>query len=136
VPLLVELTGVWSTGPVLPETPVRTARAIQVPAGSSATVRIRLVDQDGLPVILNLAGTDLMQLSIAPTTGGGETVRKLAAASGVENYAYDVAITVADTQWLSGFNIYDVWVDRAGDKQQVIAPGYWDASFRVPSSVQ
>lgn len=106
-----------------------TATPIAVASGTDFSVQVNLVDHFGLPVDLNLAGTDQMVLSVRSQLVAQPAFSKLATKLSAGSYLFQVAST--DTRDLGGLHVFDVWARRAGASKQVVGPSYLDLGVRA-----
>lgn len=126
----VSILGVWVDGPLDPSVPSNTATQIEWPRGSDGDVEVRLVDNEGQPVDLDVAGADKLELSIRSSLGG-DPIKSWAATKAVTPVGlYSFAIASADTLDFFGRLIIDVWATRAGKQRQVVGASYFNSTFR------
>jgi hypothetical protein len=128
--VLVELTGVWATGPGDPANPIVTAQPIQIPRTNTVTIRVRLVDQLGQRVDPVVVGAITMMLYVgmpeAPINRFPFTANP---AEGVN--VFDAALTASDLRSLFGLLLYDVWATISTTTQQVVQTSHWENKIRV-----
>lgn len=128
---IASLLGVWKDGPVNPGIPTNTAVQLDLPRGTDGDIEIRLVDHLGDRVDLDIDGDDELMLSVRSTTVGGVIKSWLATKADGEVGLYKFALAAADTLWIFGLNIFDVWAKRDGAQKQVVAASYFNAGMRV-----
>lgn len=133
VSAIATLLGVWVDGPLADGVPSQTAMQVDWPRGTIGSIVLNLIDNDGQPVDLDLAGTDRLELSLRQTYGSDPSTRRLAskvAGGGLGSYQFDMVRT--DTlDVFTGRMIFDVWVTRGSAERQVVSPGYFNISPRM-----
>lgn len=127
----VSALGVWVDGPLDPSLPKNTAMQIDWPRGQDGIIELRLVDNEGQRVDLDLVGADRLELSVRSTLGGDPLKSWLATKTAGELGLYGFALASADTIDFSGRLVMDVWATRAGAQRQVVGASYFNAGPRV-----
>lgn len=127
----VKLTAIWPGGPLADGLPSNTAVNVDLPRGSDATFDVTLLDQDGLPVVLDLAGVDRLDLNVRPTLDADVVLFK-AATQTSEAGRYRMTLTSSDSIDLyQARYAYDLWCTRSGVQEQVVYPGYLSITPRM-----
>jgi len=128
------LLAIWADGPIDPKLPKNTARQLDVPQGSDATIEVTLVDSLGNPVVLDIVECDSLIL-YARRAFGSDWLFKLSATAPA-TWApgkYLMTMVPANTQDWQVLLIFDVWATISAKTSQVVALSYLNV---VPAGVR